>query len=240
MDEMKYLVFGDDFVTTNGITVHQPTISEIHEFGAMSYLSLVNLIVMRPYDDMVNLWKQGIDYEEITDYDLFMRNMKYLEPKVSGLFFGDLDFRELCIKINPQNGETVLTNGDIIIDRGIHAQIAGFIRFIHFIPSDDPTEIKPANLGVKKYLIQRMEKSKNTMQKNLPNRIYPILFPRLLMFRIFRIVTRQLEICISGSFIPVFTEYSNATIQITSNRESTEELSEGKTLIVTLWNGLEQ
>lgn len=168
MDEMKYLVFGDDFVTGNDIVIHQPTIREIHEFGAMNYLSLVNLIIMRPYDDMVSLWKQGIDYEEISDYDLFIRNMKNIEPEVSQLFFGNLDFRKLYLKINPQNGEVILTNGDIIIDRGIHAQIVRFIRFIHFIPEDDPMEIKPANLSVKKYLIKRMEKKQKYNAKKPP------------------------------------------------------------------------
>lgn len=107
MDEMKYLVFGDDFVTSNGIVVHNPTISEINDFGVFNYLALVNLIIMRPYDDMVNLWEQGIDYEEVSDYEMFVRNVLGLDQSISKLFFGDLNFQEFRFQINPQNGDGI-------------------------------------------------------------------------------------------------------------------------------------
>ena len=55
-DELKYLVGGRDFKINDKITVRNPTISEIGEFGELNYVILVNYITMRPYDDMVCLW----------------------------------------------------------------------------------------------------------------------------------------------------------------------------------------
>lgn len=168
MDEMKYLVFGDDFITSNGITVHQPTIEEIKEFGELNYLALINLILMRPYDDMVNLWEQGIDYEEISDFDIFARNVLDLNQSISKILFGNLNFQEFKPEFSLQNGDMILSNGDKIIDRGIYSQIVDFVRLIHFIPNDDPSEIKPANLGVKKYLIKRMKRKQEFNAKKPP------------------------------------------------------------------------
>lgn len=159
-NELKYLVMGKDYKINDNIIIHNPTLGEISEFDEMNYVILVNYITMRPYDDMVSLWDHGIDYEDLTDYDIFIRNVKApgMTPEKTSILFGDLDFSEYEIAINEQNDEVVLTNGVNTIDRGIYQQIVDFIRFINFIETDNPNEIKPGSLSTKKYLIKRMRK----------------------------------------------------------------------------------
>lgn len=168
LNELSYLNFGDDFVTTNGIIVRNPLISEIKEIGEFRYLTLVNMVIMRPYDDMVNLWDSGIDYEEITDYEIFMRNTIGLPKQATEILFGDLDFSKMRIIPNPSNGNPVMSDGKIIIDEMIYNQIVDFIRFIHFIDKESSDEIKPGNLGTKKYLIKRMRRKQEKNAKKPP------------------------------------------------------------------------
>jgi len=159
-DEMKYLVFGKDYVINDKITVRNPTLGEISDFGEMNYVILVNYITMRPYDDMVCLWDSGIDYEEVTNYDMFLRNVKAPGMNVdrTKILFGDLNFEDYEIAINEQNDEVILTDGVSVIDRFIYQQIVDFVRFINFIDTENPNEIKPGSLATKKYLIERMRK----------------------------------------------------------------------------------
>ncbi len=175
-DELKYLIFGNDFKINDNIIIHNPTLQEISDFGEMNYVILINYVTMRPYDDMVSLWDHGIDYEELTDYDIFLRNMKApgMTKDKTSILFGDLDFTEYEIAINPQNNEVVLTNGVNMIDKGIYQLIVDFIRFINYIDTDNPNEIKPGSLGTKKYLIKRMRKkqefnAKKEFKQNIAN-----------------------------------------------------------------------
>ncbi len=176
LDELKYLVFGEDYIINDKLRIHNPTIGEIAAFGEFNYMALINSVVMRPYDDMVNLWEQGIDYETVTDYDLFIRNMKSPEmvPKMTEILFPSIDFRKFEVTINPQNDEVVLFDGKCIIDKNIYYQIVDFVRFIHYIDSEIVNEIKPGSESVKKYLIKRMKKkqefnAKKPLKQNIAN-----------------------------------------------------------------------
>ena len=159
-DEMKYLIFGGDYKINDKITVRNPTLKEISEFGELNYVILVNYITMRPYDDMVCLWDHGIDYEDLTNYDMFLRNVKAPGMTVdkTSILFGDLNFENYEIAVNKQNDEIILTDGTSVIDRSIYQQIVDFVRFINFIDAEIFNEIKPSSLSTKKYLIERMRK----------------------------------------------------------------------------------
>lgn len=175
-DEMKYLVFGRDYKINDKIIIHNPTLGEICDFGELNYVILVNYITMRPYDDMVCLWDHGIDYEDLTNYDIFLRNVKAPGMTVdkTSILFGDLNFENFEIAVNEQNEEVVLTDGTTVIDRGIYQQIVDFVRLINFIEAESANEIKPGSLATKKYLIERMRKkqefnAKKEFKQNIAN-----------------------------------------------------------------------
>lgn len=170
LDELKYLILGQDYKINDKIIVHNPTIAEISEFGEFNYLALINYIVMRPYDDMVNLWDEGIDYETVSDFELFIRNVLSLgfTPKYSSILFGDLDFGTFTVGVNPQNEELIITNGEVVIDRNIYQQIVDYVRFINYIDSEIQNEIKPGSLATKKYLIKRMRRKQEFNAKKEP------------------------------------------------------------------------
>ena len=64
---------GLDVPITPKISVKQPTLSEILEFGERDYFSAVRTLTSCGADMKWQLWEQGIDYTKISDYDLFIK-----------------------------------------------------------------------------------------------------------------------------------------------------------------------
>lgn len=91
--------------TEGSITIYQPTIGNIVEFGEKNFYSTLNLFCCNTSSYKVVLWDSDpmIDWNEISDFDLFISLYKNINPDASKLIFGDLDFStfELCGKHNP-------------------------------------------------------------------------------------------------------------------------------------------
>lgn len=59
------------------IAVHVPTVDDIFEFGDQKYYSIVQSLISTPFDLMVELDDIGIDFETITNYQLFMLMLEW-------------------------------------------------------------------------------------------------------------------------------------------------------------------
>lgn len=71
-DELK-IYRGDDIQITPRITVMQPTIGQIADFGEKKYFNAVHTITATGADLKWQLWDYaGIDYTKIEDYELFV------------------------------------------------------------------------------------------------------------------------------------------------------------------------
>lgn len=71
-DELQ-LYRGRDIQITNKIIITQPTLGQIEEFGERKYFSAVHTLTSVGADLKWQLWDMGIDYTEISDYDLFIK-----------------------------------------------------------------------------------------------------------------------------------------------------------------------
>ena len=69
-DELK-IYRGEDFVVSKHIVLHQATLNEICEYGERDYYSMIYNFTATPQSLKVQLWDIGIDYTEITPYQLF-------------------------------------------------------------------------------------------------------------------------------------------------------------------------
>ena len=65
-----------DYEINDKISVHVPTVNEIFDFGDQKYYSIVQTLIATPFDLMVELDDIGIDYESITNYQLFLLMME--------------------------------------------------------------------------------------------------------------------------------------------------------------------
>lgn len=156
----------NDYKVNDKISVHVPTVDEIFDFGDQKYYNIVQTLIATPFDLMVELDDIGIDYETITDYQLFVLMMESIAMNEddTSIFFGNLDLKNFRESVNPQNGEKVLwdSDNDIVIDQMVALEICNAIRKMHFWKAPIG---RAGNAEAKRYLIERNRKKKQRLAK---------------------------------------------------------------------------
>ena len=100
-DKLK-LFFGEPYVidldNADGIiTINQPTIGDIVELGEKRFYMSINAFVTNTTALRLQLWEQGLDWNEISDFDLFMMLINTAEKEIYQTFFPNLDFSKFGI-----------------------------------------------------------------------------------------------------------------------------------------------
>jgi signal peptidase I len=127
------LYMGDPYVVNKYITITQPTIGQIAEYGERKYYSMVHTITAISSDMKSQLFDMGLDYEQIEDFQLFMMLAPTLSQESTAILFGDIDFTKLAPIQNPQNGEVVLCDRatGVVIDIVAYEKIVNYLRKVH-------------------------------------------------------------------------------------------------------------
>lgn len=128
------LYMGDPYTVNKYITIKQPTIGEIAEYGERKYYTMVHTITAIPSDMKSQLLDNfGLDYEQVEDFELFMMLAPTLPKESTSILFGDADFTTLVPIQNPENGVRVLTNKDrsLVIDVVAYEKIVNYLRQVH-------------------------------------------------------------------------------------------------------------
>ncbi len=165
-----FLYFGDDYVLNDFITIKQPTIGDIVDYGEKNYFSMVYSLCAIPSDMKANLWDIGIDWNDLEDFQLFQMLSMSLTPDKTGILFGDLDLSKLKLYHNPQNDEVVLADKDtgLIIDNLIYTRMVNYLRKLHNIK---PKVEKTKSKTTKQWLIEE-DRKRIESNKNKPFRSY--------------------------------------------------------------------
>lgn len=91
------LYFGEPFnihsESANDITIFQPTIGDIIREGEKEVYSALYTLIANPTMYRLQLWKTGIDWNKISDFNLFCMLSTSLSQDDTKLLFGDLDFQ---------------------------------------------------------------------------------------------------------------------------------------------------
>ena len=166
-----FLYFGDDYVVNEQISCHQPLIGEIVDYGESQYFSMVHSLTAIPSDVKAMLWDQaGIDWNKLSDFDLFCMLSQTLTPEQTGIIFGDLDFSKMRPYRNPQNDEVVLADKEsgIVIDQLVYMRIMSFLRKLHNIT---PKPEKAKGKRAKEAMIEEDRRNRE-LNKDKPFRSY--------------------------------------------------------------------
>ena len=174
VDDLK-LYLGDPYVINDNITILQPTIKQIAEFGEKDFFSVVHTVTAIPSDMKANLDDMGLDWMEVEDFELFMMLVQTLTPDRTHLLFGDLDFSKLRPFRNNENGDIVLADKEtgILIDKMIYLRIVSYLRKAFNIT---PKIERAANKMTRKILI---EEDRNKMQQNKDKPFKSFLLPMI-------------------------------------------------------------
>ena len=129
------IYFGDPYVVNDRITLHQPSLGEILQYGEKDYWSFVYAITAIPSDFKPELFDKGIDYETISDLEMFHMMSAKITPDKSKILFGDIDLAKLKLFRQKNNDELVLYDADsgIKIDRRLNMIIQGYLTTLHNI-----------------------------------------------------------------------------------------------------------
>lgn len=132
MDELQ-LFRGKDYVINDKIKIHHPTLDQITEYGEQEYFGLVSRLTATPSDYKVQLFDMGLDYEEITDFDMFALMCNGLDVNDTSILFGSLSFSDFKLVQHTTTNEIMLYNyeQDFAIDKVIYELIMEYLRKIH-------------------------------------------------------------------------------------------------------------
>lgn len=160
------MYFGEPFNVPNGMIITQPTIGDILTVGEESFYNNLNIFVGNPTMYRLKLWESGIDWNKISDFDLFTLLVKTCDVKYTQLLFGSIDFRNFE-RVDLENGDVVLINAKdkLIITKEHYELIAKYIRTMFGI---FPKVEKAKGKTTKEWMIQE-EKDKLAKAKKEDN-----------------------------------------------------------------------
>lgn len=163
-DELK-IFRGEDFVVSKYIHIHQPSLNEICEFGEQEYYSMIYNFTATPQSLKVQLWDMGIDYTEITPYELFYQLLCKIYPQEkTSLLFGELDFTKFKLMQRKDDDSVLLyqeiNDEAVVFDEYTYNMIIDYLCKAHFIERDFKV---PANNSTKMVLI---EDARDEQQRN--------------------------------------------------------------------------
>lgn len=141
---------------TEQIGIINPSVAEILDMGESLYYQVISMLVSTPYEMMVQLNDMHIDFERITQFDLFITGILALNQSLLRLVLQGIDPTHIKLALN-EEGHTVLRDEEsgAMIDSSIHRKIVDILRKIHFFEVHDK---KPANQEAKDYMIERARK----------------------------------------------------------------------------------
>lgn len=126
--------------------------------GEQEYYGMLSAFTAIPSDLKAQLWDKGINWMEISDFDLFCMLVRSIKMEQSKILFGtDIDFSSFDLCINPQNNMLVLQGpppDNVRIDVNIYNGIAQYLRKMHNIT---PKVEKAANKTTWKVLIREAQ-----------------------------------------------------------------------------------
>lgn len=150
------LLYSREVPVTDRLSITVPTVGEILD-QEEDYYACVSMLTGMPIDFMVQLDDVGVDFAEITDYDLFLILFKSIQSVDTHLVFGDLDLSRFEYAMNRETGMRVVYDAehDIVIDRVVQTKIANTLRKIHHLEKDNR---KPGNKEARDYMLERARK----------------------------------------------------------------------------------
>ena len=147
------IYFGEPYVINEHITIYQPTIGQIVKYGEQKYFSMIHTLTAIPSDLKSQLFDMGLDYEQISDFDLFVMLALTLTPDSTGIILGDINLSKLRPFMNTKIGQIVLADKEtgLVIDSLIYERIVDYLRKVHGLKKKVE---HAANAMTKKILIE--------------------------------------------------------------------------------------
>ena len=159
--------FGDDYAVNDRITIHQPSIQDfIDSDNESDIYHVIAPFTANTTGYRVQLWDMGIDWNKISNLELFSILIKTIDFKYSQLIFGNINFSTFNLYEKQNGNEKVLTlyspEMDLEIDEEIMNKMCKYIQFM--FSSYPPEEEFTSSKTLKQELINN-DKQKLLLRK---------------------------------------------------------------------------
>ena len=159
--------FGDDYVVNDRIIIHQPSIQDFIDADNESDIyHVIAPFTANTTGYRVQLWDMGIDWNKISNLELFSILIKTIDFKYSQLIFGDINFSTFNLYEKQNGDEKALTlyspEMDLEIDEVTMNKMCKYIQFM--FSSYPPEEEFTSSKTLKQELINN-DKQKMLLRK---------------------------------------------------------------------------
>lgn len=86
------IYFGHPYPITDKIIIYQPTIHDIIEYGEHEFYAMLFMFIGNTTYRKLFLWENGLDWNNISDYELFCNLVRMLPQEKTKVLFGDINF----------------------------------------------------------------------------------------------------------------------------------------------------
>lgn len=145
--------------------VLQPTIGDILEINEVKFYSTLHVFVTNTTSCRLFLWDAGLDWNEVSDFQLFCILYHSIDPDVSRLLFGDLDWSSFQVMQKKDDESFVLWSEKelIEINEDIYEHIHQYLQNVFNMHpevelTDDPI--------LKKWWVDKDRRSDDRKKKN--------------------------------------------------------------------------
>ncbi len=145
------MYFGKTYVidlesAQGSISVDIPTVGDIMEIGEKKFYSTLGIFVTNTTSYRLMLDELKLDWNTLSDFELFCMLYNQIDFDVSKLMFGDLDFKKFALynkKLSNKSESIVLWNKEdnIEINEEVYQHIAQYLRAVfNMFPEEKITE----------------------------------------------------------------------------------------------------
>lgn len=151
-----YLIDLED--TDGTITIYQPTIGDIISIGEKKFYQTLNIFITNTTAHRLELWENNprIDWNEISDFELFCMFYKSIDFEVSKIMFKDINFLnfEIVKKELDEKSSLILYDFDskIEINESVYHHISQYLRNVF---NTFPEEKITTDRIMKKWFIEK-------------------------------------------------------------------------------------
>ena len=177
-DRLK-IYFGEPLIIPcrhGEVTVLSPTIGDIIALGEAKFYSTLNIFVANTTSYRAFLWDLQMDWNEVSDFELFCIIYKQIDPDVSKLLFSDLDFSLFEVKIlnvDENIRKLVLVNVEqnVEIDEDVYQQIHQYLQIMFGM---HPEELLTTEDRMKRWWIAKDKREQERKAKKKDEKKYSI------------------------------------------------------------------
>ena len=135
------LYFGDPYPVTDKIIINQPSIQDVMEYGENEFFSMLYIFIGNTTFRRLELWKSGVDWNKVSDYELFCRLVGMLPIERTRIFFGDIDFQKFKLIETGKEPEPVPEDKKLTVIEKRKLYFKQFEECVTFYNEEDDIEI---------------------------------------------------------------------------------------------------